>query len=359
MTQKKKWDVILPVASPTPISPTFHFTEKFTLDLTDRTKVTGRDNTVSDFKDTQNDAVSILTGITNNPATFLPVASPAPISSLSSAVQIAEQFTLDLTDTEKVTGRDNTVSDFNNTQNDAILALTGLAESLGISVSEGTTIDEIFSELFAQHGNLLTKKIEKAEIFKKLFDPEYVDQRHESDSNPDHIESALLRKLAKEYQKYIRARENEILEDEIYQEQLRRYNDDLYEKAIAKKKRIANKKKLEAQLKGAFLSLMLGGDDQDIDVPVLVPLAPQLPIFGAIPAAPIRKVEAIEPIAPIKWSNVSFNKVRSQMEEFDNDLKDFREHIYAGIYRAWIDQNVILHCPERSRGPPALKLIKS
>lgn len=287
---------------------------------------------------------------------FLPVASPAPVAPTFHFIDI---FTLDLTDHTKITGADHNISDFHNTQNDALSALTGIVSSLGISVSNDTTIDDVFSQLYAQHDTLLTQKFEKNEIYRKLFDPDYIDQRSETDTNPDHIESVLLRKLAREYRKYIEMRETEILEDEIYQEQLRYYNDRLYEKAIAKKKRIANKKKLQEQLKGAFLSLMLGGDDENIDVPVLVPLAPQLPAFNVIPATAIRKVEAIEPIAPIKWSSPSFNAIRPTMEKFNDDLKDLSEHIYAGLYRAWIDQNVIIHRRSRNRGPPTLRLITS
>lgn len=343
---KENWDKFLPVASPAPAVPAFHFASP---DLTDPKKITGNNHIISDFHETQNQALEIVTAI----EAFLPVASPAP------TLPIFDFVSPDLTDTTKISGNNNDISDFKTAQDEAISTLMGVASALGITLSNDTTIDEIFAELYAQHDMLLIQKIEKDEIFRKLFDPDYIDQRSETDSNPHHAESALLRKLAKEYRKYIEKREIDILEEEIYQEELRAYNDALYEKAIAKKKRLANKKKLQLQVKGAFLSLMFGGDDQDIDVPVMVPLAPQLPAFNVIPPTPVRKVEAIAPIAPIKWSNASFKPIRPNMDAFNHDLRDFSEHIYAGIYRAWIDQNVIIHRRSRNRGPPTLKLVTS
>ena len=137
---QKKWDMFLPVASPAPVAPTFHFIDIFTLDLTDRTKITGENHNISDFHATQNEALS---------------------------------------------------------------ALTGIVSRLGISIANDPTIDEVFSQLYAQHDTLLTQKFEKNEIYRKLFDPDYIDQRSEADTNPDHIESVLLRKLAREYRKYI------------------------------------------------------------------------------------------------------------------------------------------------------------
>ncbi|MEM6602606.1 MAG: hypothetical protein AAF621_01025, partial [Pseudomonadota bacterium] len=184
-------------------------------------------------------------------------------------------------------------------------------------------------------------------------DPDMLDQQSESDTNPLHLESVILRENAKRARAAILKNEENILEDARQKREEAEYNKWLYNLIIDRKARAAQKKKLRTHLKNAFFRLLTAGrDDQDINMPIMVPLPPSALNFTKIFAPSVRKVSAIDPIEAVKWSKISFVPTRPPIEAVERELRDFTEHIYAGLYRAWVDQNVLHLCPQRERSPP-------
>lgn len=187
---------------------------------------------------------------------------------------------------------------------------------------------------------------------KDIFNPDLCDPMSEMSLNPYHGESARIRRDIKSHLNYLLQKEKNRLEDIRFEKETEEYNQWFYSELMARKQYNQNKKKLKQSLMGAIFNLLFAGEEDSCLKPCLVPLPLVALAYYRIFAHNMHVITRVSPVKAIEWARL---RIIHRLPEWEDspDMPPLRYmHIYAGLYRSWLDQNVIQLRRARVRGPP-------
>ena len=185
-----------------------------------------------------------------------------------------------------------------------------------------------------------------------FIDPLDIDKQDVSDDDPTHIESSLLRQSEAKYKDLLYKKELQLLREKKLQDEEEEYERRLAEQLEQSKILSAQKKKAKERLIGFWLGVLFGDMGGELFGNMVVPFAPCPPAFLKIFTPNMTTVNPVEAIEPIKLLRGWSPHYIKQREHIIPTIFRWINKIFAGLYRAWLEQNPFIKCEYHQRGPP-------
>lgn len=244
-----------------------------------------------------------------------------------------------------------------------IIILTHVDSSVPIVQQMAGTESEAFILAYLSQfqqvvtGGYQSEAIEGASIFSPTIEDDFInpldiDKQDVSDDDPTHIESALIRQAEEKYKDLLYKKELQLLRERKLQAEAEEYERGLAEQLEQSKISSAQKKKAKERLIDFWLGVLFGDMGGELFGNMVVPFAPCPPAFVKIFTPDMTKVNPVEPIAPIKLLRGWSPHYIKQREPNIPTILRWINKIFAGLYRAWCEQNPSIKCEYHQRGPP-------